>query len=197
MERAILVRHGESDFSARRLVNGEIGVACPLTERGVDQARRLAAELAREQIDLCVTSELERARETADIAVAGRPVPRLVVPELNDPRYGSFEGGPLDVYLRWAHAHGSAEEPGGGGESRGAIVRRHAAGFRKVLERPEQTVLVIAHSLPIAYVVMALAGRDPAPRVDVVEYAKPYRLTADDLERAVARLEAWCAAPTW
>ncbi len=197
MERAILVRQGESDFSARGLVNGEIGVACPLTERGVDQARRLAVDLAREQIDVCVTSELERARQTAEIALAGRPVPRLVVPELNDPRYGSFEGGPLDEYLRWAHAHGSADEPAGGGESRTAIARRYAAGFREVLERPERAVLVVAHSLPIAYVLMAIEGRDPARRVDVVEYAKPYRATSDELESAVARLEAWCAAPSW
>ena len=197
MERAILVRHGESDFSARELVNGEIGVACPLTPRGVEQARTLAADLADEEIDLCVTSALERARETAAIALAGRPVPQLVFPELNDPRYGRFEGGPLADYLRWAHAHGSADEPGEGGESRAAIARRYSAGFRKVLERPERTVLVVTHSLPISYALMALSGQDPARRVDLVAYAEPYPLSSDELELAVARLEAWCAAPTW
>ncbi len=197
MERAILVRHGESEFSVRGLVSGEVGVACPLTERGVEQARVLARELAGDEIDLCVTSELERAHQTADIALEGTAVPRLVLPELNDPRYGRFEGGPLDRYLEWAHASDSRAEPPGGGERRQAIISRYAEGFRRVLERPERTVLVVAHSLPIAYVVMALAGRDPAPRVEVVEYAKPYRVTHEQLDEAVTRLEAWSAAPTW
>ena len=197
MERAILVRHGESEFSARGLVNGDIGVACPLTERGVEQARRLGEELADEEIDVCVTSEFERARQTADVALEGRSVPRLVVPELNDPRYGRYEGGALTEYLEWAHAHGSRDVPPGEGERRDAIARRYAAGFRKVLERPERVVLVVAHSLPVAYALAALAGRDPARKADLVAHATPYRVTSDELTRAVERLEAWSAAPTW
>ena len=197
MERAILVRHGESEFSASGLVNGDAGVACPLTSRGVEQARRLGRELAEEEIDVCVTTEFERTRETAEIALEGRAVPRVVVPELNDPRYGRYEGGPLAEYLEWAHRHGSGDVPPGDGERRDAIARRYAAGYRKVLERPERVALVVAHSLPVAYIVMALAGRDPAPEADLVEHTKPYRVTHEELERAVERIEAWCAAPTW
>ena len=197
MERVILVRHCESEFSARGLVNGDVGVACPLTERGVEQARRLGEELADEEIDVCVTSEFERARQTADVALEGRSVPRVVVPELNDPRYGRYESGALAAYLEWAHAHGSRDVPPGNGEPRDAIARRYAAGFRKVLEVPGRVALVVAHSLPVAYVLMALSGRDPAREVDVVEHGKPYPVTAAELERAVARLEAWSAAPTW
>jgi broad specificity phosphatase PhoE len=197
VERAILVRHGESEFSARGLVNGDAGVACPLTPRGVEQARALARELLDDEIDVCVTTELARTRETADLALGGRSVARVVVPELNDPRYGRYEGGTLTAYLEWAHAHGSRDVPPGRGEAREAIARRYAAGFRKILERPERVALVVAHSLPIAYVLMALAGRDPAREADVVEHAKPYRVARDDLARAVARIEAWCAAPTW
>jgi broad specificity phosphatase PhoE len=197
MERAILVRHGESVFSARGLATGRLEVRCPLSERGVEEARALAKELAEEEIDLCVTTELERTRQTADIALAGRVVRRLVLPELNDPLYGRYESGPLDAYRAWAVANDSAAEPPGGGEARQAIVARYAAGFRKILERRERVILVVAHSLPIAYVLMALSGRDPAPRVRLVDYAKPHALTADDLERAVTRLEAWRAAPTW
>jgi broad specificity phosphatase PhoE len=197
MERAILVRHGETTFSARGLATGRVDVRCPLSERGVEQARALADELADEKIDLCVTTELERTRETADLALAGRAVPRIVLPELNDPLYGRYEGGPLDEYRAWAVANDSAAEPPGGGEPRQAIVARYAAGFRKVLERPERVILVVAHSLPIAYVLLALRGEDPAPRVPLVEYAKPNALTAEELERAVTRFEAWYAAPTW
>jgi broad specificity phosphatase PhoE len=197
MERAVLVRHGESVFSSRGLANGRADVRCPLSERGVEQARRLAEGLAAEDVDLCVTSEFERAKQTADIALADRSVPRIVLHELNDPLYGDYENGPLAAYLAWAIANDSAAKPPGGGEPRQTIVARYAAGFRKILGRRERVILVVAHSLPIAYVVMALAGHDPAPRVPLVEYARPYVVTREDLDRAAARLEAWCATPTW
>lgn len=198
IERAILARHGESEFSARGLVNGDVETACPLTERGVEQARHLGAELAREPIDVCLTTAFERTRRTAELALAGREVPFMVVPELNDPRYGAYEGGSLEEYRTWAHANSSATEPPGGGECRQAIARRYVDGFRTLLERPERTILVVAHALPIAYVLMALEGRDPAARIDVVvEHAHPYRLSASELRTAVERIDAWCAAPTW
>ncbi len=197
MERALLVRHAESVFSAQGLATGRIEVRCPLSERGEAQARALAEDLANRGIDLCVTSELERTRQTAEIALADRTVPRIVVPELNDPLYGRYEGGPLDAYLAWALANDSAAEPPGGGERRRTLVARYADGFRQCVERPERTILVVTHSLPIAYVLMALAGRDPAPAVPVVEYAKTYAIPGHELAEAVVRLETWCAAPTW
>jgi broad specificity phosphatase PhoE len=197
VERALLVRHAESVFGARGIANGRVDVSCPLSARGVAQARALAQDLADEDIDLCVTSELERTRQTADIALVDRAVPRIVVPELNDPLYGRYEGGPLAAYIDWALANDSAAEPPGGGEQRLKLVARYAAGFRRLLGRPERTILVVTHSLPAAYVLMARAGRDPAPRVPLVEYAKIHVLSAPELAHAVARLEGWCAAPTW
>jgi broad specificity phosphatase PhoE len=197
MERALLVRHAESIFSARGLATGRVDVRCPLSERGEAQARALAEDLANEDIDLCATSELERTRQTAEIALADRAVPRIVVPELNDPLYGRYEGRPLDDYLAWALANDSAAEPPDGGERRQALVARYADGFRRVVERPERAILVVTHSLPIAYVLMARAGRDPARRVPVVEYAKPHAISGPELAQAVVRLDAWCAAPTW
>lgn len=193
MESVILARHGESVFSARGLVNGDAAVSCPLTARGEEEARALGEALAGEPIDLCVTSELERAVQTADLALAGRDVPRLVLAELNDPRYGDFEGGPLDEYREWAHTHGSDEAPAGG-ESRREIVDRYARGFQIVLDGPEESVLVVAHSLPISY---AIAPAMPAQVVPVVEHASAHLLSAEELRNAVERLEAWLEAPTW
>ena len=197
MERTILVRHGESELSARQAVSGDPRVAVRLTREGEEQARRLGAELAGETIDLCVVTEFERTRRTAEVALDGRPVPLEAWPELNDPRAGDFEGGPLDAYREWAWAHTSRDEPPGGGESRLAVATRYAAGFRRLLERPETTILAVLHSLPIAYVLAAARGGDIARRVELVEYARPYRLAPAQLRAAVERLEAWCAAPTW
>jgi broad specificity phosphatase PhoE len=193
----ILARHGESVFSAELRMNGIVTVAGPLTQRGEEEAQALGAALAGESIDLCVTSEFERTRQTADVALTGRDVPRVVAPELNDPNYGSYEGQTLEEYRTWADSVTSGDAAPGGGESRRAIVSRYVRGFRSLLARDEATILVVAHSLPIAYVLAARDGDGPGRRVPLVEHAHPYRLTPDELERAVELLDRWLAAPTW
>jgi len=197
VESLIFARHGESVFSERLLVNGVVGVPGPLTRKGEEEAHELGRKLAAEAIDLCVTSEFERTRQTADVALAGREVPRLVVPELNDPRYGRFEGGELEAYRSWADAAASGDAVPGGGESRRQILERYTRGLRVVLDRDEPRILAVAHSLPIAYVLAARDGAAPSRRVPLVEHAHPYPFAADELERAIALLEDWCAAPTW
>jgi probable phosphoglycerate mutase len=197
MQTLLLARHGESQFSARGALNGDPGVACPLTDDGRAQARALGEALRGEAIDVCATTEFERVQETADVALAGRDVPRLVVPELNDPRYGDFEGGPLDVYRAWVWERGPLEAPVGGGEHRGDIAGRYARGFRQLLDRPEPTVLFVGHSLPVRYVLDAAEGLAPKAKVGLVAYATLYRLTRDELERALEVLEAWAAAPAF
>ena len=197
MESVILARHGESVFSARQLVNGDIGTAGPLTERGEQEARELGRAISGDGVNLCVTSEFERTRQTADLALEGRDVPRLVVPELNDPRYGRFEGGALEEYRSWASSATSQDEVPGGGESRWRIIDRYVRGFRHVLARTEDAVIVVIHSLPIAYVLAAQDGELPARRLPLVAHAHPYRLSRADLDAAVNLLGDWCAAPTW
>ena len=66
-----------------------------------------------------------------------------------------------------------------------------------VLERPEESVLVVAHSLPIRYVLNAAAGTVPVPKIEQVPYATPLRLGAAELEAAVERLAAWISEPVW
>ena len=196
MRRLLAARHGESELSAKALVNGDPGVACPLTELGRVQARALGTALADERIDLCVVTEFERVRETAEIALAGRDIPFLVVPELNDPRYGEFEGGSIVAYREWAWARGPLDAPAGG-EHRGEIAERYARGLRILADRPEDTILLVAHSLPLAYLRDAAAGTAPRSRMDMVEYAQVVRLDHGELEQAVAVLEAWAAAPAF
>ena len=106
MDELILARHGESEFSARERVSGDPSVACPLTKTGEEQARRLGQLLADEEIDLCVVSEFERTQQTADLALAGRDVPRLDLAELNDPRAGRFDGARFSEFREWLQANG-------------------------------------------------------------------------------------------
>jgi probable phosphoglycerate mutase len=196
VRRLLAARHGESELSAKALVNGDPGVACPLTELGRGQARALGAALADERIDLCVVTEFERVRETAALALAGRDVPFLVLPELNDPRYGEFEGGSIVVYREWAWARGPLDAPKGG-ENRGELAGRYARGFRTLADRPEDTTLLVAHSLPLAYLRDAAGGTAPRSRMDMVDYAQVLRLEAAEVERAAGVLEAWASAPAF
>jgi broad specificity phosphatase PhoE len=193
----ILARHGESAFSVRRLANGDPAAPGPLTEQGQTEARALGEALAPTPIDLCATTRFERTRETADLALAGRTVPRIVVPELDDIRVGEYEGRTVDDYRRWAHGCSPTEACPGGGESRVEALERFVRGFRMLLDRPEGTVLHVGHSLPIRYVLSAALEEDPRPVMGLVEYAHPYTLDADAFARAVARLERWIGAPAW
>jgi alpha-ribazole phosphatase len=197
VELAILARHAESEFSVRGAMNGDPGVAGALTEEGLEQASLLGEFLRNEDVDLCVTTEFERTKQTADLALVGRVVPRLVVPELNDIRVGDFEGGLLEAYRAWARERSPVEIPPGGGESRAQAAERYACGFRAVLARPEKTVLVVTHGLPIRYLLLAAEGTEPRPVVESVDYATPYRFSRTDLEHAVERLELWVRDPIW
>jgi broad specificity phosphatase PhoE len=196
MKRIVLARHGESERSVAGLTNGDPAVHVGLTATGREEARRLATALAGEPIDLCVTSQFERAQETAELALAGRDVPRLVLADLNDIRFGEYEGRPLADYRAWARAHGP-EDVVPGGDSRAGTVVRYVRAYRTILARPEETVLVVAHGLPVRYVLDALDGRNPAAAVAQVPYAEPSRLSARELEAAVRRLESWVDSPAW
>ena len=196
METAIVARHAESVFSARAAMNGDPAVAGPLTEEGVRQARRLGLAVRDEPIELCVATEFERTRRTAEIALEGRDVPLLVVRELNDINVGTFEGGPLEEYLAWARAASPLAVPSGG-ESRAEAAARVARGYRVVLERAERHVLVVAHGLTVRYLLLAVAGEGPRPVLDKVDYATPYKVTRTELLEAVDDLERWATNPSW
>jgi broad specificity phosphatase PhoE len=193
----ILARHGESELSVVGRTNGDPRTPCALTEAGREQARRLGELLASDELGLCVVSEFQRAQETADLALEGREVPRLVMPELNDIRFGDFEGHALTEYRAWAHSHGPEDPAPGDGDSRAETVRRYVRAYRTILARPEVTILVVAHGLPVRYVLDAREDRDPEAVVGQVPYAEPFRLTAAELAEAVDLLDAWVARPVW
>ena len=194
----ILARHGESEYSARGLLNGDPSVAVGLTATGEAQARALGEALRDTEIDLCVTTEFPRTRRTAELVLAGRDVPLEIWPDLNDPLAGSYEGLAIDGYLVWARAADSAEPVPGGGQSRQQVVARCARAYRALLERRERTILVVLHALPLAYLLDALDGTAPAPRMErAIGYADPTSVDAGALGPAVRLLEAWSVNPGW
>src|ERR1051325_9328218 len=85
----ILVRHGETEWNRDQRVQGHLDVA--LSERGVEQAHRLARWLAEEALDAPYGSDLQRARVTAEI-LAGDRLPVRLEPRLREGRFGAFGG---------------------------------------------------------------------------------------------------------
>ena len=190
----LLARHGfagsNRDDVASCTIPGD-----GLTAEGVEQARALGGLLSGTEISLAGATELARTQETLRLALHGLSVPTIVVPELNEIHFGSFDGGPLDTYRAWAAANSPSEPAPGGGESRAEAASRFARGLRALLARAETTVLVVGHALPLRYVVDAAVGLVPAPRMAPVAHAHPFHLSRDDVSRAADVLEAWSAAP--
>jgi broad specificity phosphatase PhoE len=152
MERVILARHAQSVFNVRGVLNGDPSIPGGLTEDGRAQARRLGERLAEEHIDLCVTTEFERTRETADIALAGRDVPRLVVPELGDPPNGDLEQRPYAELARWREANGPDVPIPGLDRTERDYFETVERGCRRLVERPERTILAILHGYVVAWI---------------------------------------------
>ncbi|MBA2639629.1 MAG: histidine phosphatase family protein [Nocardioidaceae bacterium] len=82
-----LVRHGETEWSrdGRHTSTTDL----PLTERGEEQARTLRDRLSGAALDRVVSSPLQRARRTAELA--GVEVDE-VDDDLHEWRYGDYEG---------------------------------------------------------------------------------------------------------
>ena len=188
--RLLFVRHAESRLSARGLVNGDPSVDCPLTEEGRRQARALRARLARDPIDVCITTAFRRTQETAEIALTGVGVPVLLEAGLNDPPLGTFESRPLDEYVEWLAQHDWATAPPGGGESQLGSVRRFVDAFARVLELPQDRVLLVTHAFPIG--VARTLAYDPPPAVRPhyecgFDYVRPVEIAPAALAEGVAR----------
>jgi len=194
MESLLLARHAFAGSNRDRVAS----CAVPgegLTAEGIEQAQRLGERLEADEISLGVASSLARTQETLALAVAGRSVSQLVVPELNEIDFGAFADGPLRTYRAWAAAHPPYEAAPGGGESRAAAAARFARGLRLLLERPESAVLHIGHALAVRYVLDAAQGLVPAPLMTPVDHAIAHRLDASDVENAAVLLEDWSRAP--
>ena len=88
--RIIAIRHGETDWNVAMRIQGQLDIA--LNEVGRRQARRLAGALADARLDAIYSSDLIRARATAQ-AVAGRAGLEVHTDSgLRERGFGVFEG---------------------------------------------------------------------------------------------------------
>ena len=184
----LTVRHGQSLFNVDKVVNGDPALDRGLSEQGIEDAERLAGQIAALPLDLVAVSPFPRALQTANIALAGRNVPHLVDDDLGDVRIGELEGKTLDDY-RAAPAHTSRKERFPGGESLDEAALRYAGAFERLLRRDEAATLVVCHEIPVRYLANAAANSaELNGPLKFVANADPYLFDEASLQRAVERI---------
>jgi broad specificity phosphatase PhoE len=161
MTTVYLARHGQSDWNAEGRWQGHADR--PLTDLGRRQAELLAADLAGVLLDAVYSSDLARARETAETVARARQLEVTALRELREIDVGSWSGLSRDeaaerfpeAFARWRrgeHAWDDGETYELMGERVVSAVleigRRHAGG----------AVLVVAHGGPVRALHAAALG---------------------------------------
>ncbi len=85
-----LVRHGETDFNRKRIVQGR-GVNASLNERGREQSRMFFAAYGHLPFEHVFVSSLDRSQQTAEPFLE-RGLPWSAHPELDEIDWGRSEG---------------------------------------------------------------------------------------------------------
>jgi broad specificity phosphatase PhoE len=155
----LLVRHGETDWNREGRWQGHSDPH--LNEVGREQAARLAAEV--DGVDAIYSSDLARARETADAVARRLGLEVRIDGRLRERSFGAWEGKTgLEIEAEFPDAHArwlAGEGPGADDAEPFADFAARVQSFvRDLLARhPEETVLVVAHGGSIR-VIHALAG---------------------------------------
>ncbi len=191
-----LVRHGETLFNHRDLVQG--WVDSPLTRQGVEQVRRAAGQLRDRPLVAAYSSTSERCADTAEIIMAHHPgIPVRLRRGLKELHFGELEAMPneqfvvgLDVSSFFAEMLAGTGPGVGGGES-GAVYRaRVDAVFEEIAtDHPEGgEVLVVSHGVTIATFLSTIGWGTPGALANAsisivhLEAGAPPRLAAIGLE---------------
>jgi probable phosphoglycerate mutase len=162
-----LARHGETDWNAAGRWQGQTDV--PLNEQGRAQAREIALRLRSEGIRSIATSDLLRARATAEIVAEelGLVVDH-VHPDLRERCFGCFEGLTREeVAARHPEAwQRYVDDPGPappGGESREELLARLLPAISGAAERLAGPLLVVMHGGSMRALLSAHLGDMPRP----------------------------------
>jgi broad specificity phosphatase PhoE len=179
----LLVRHGETDWNRDGRWQGHSDTK--LNEVGRRQARELAEGL--KGVDVIYSSDLARARETAEIVGERLGLDVHLEPRLRERSFGAWEGLSsaeieadfADQHRRWQAGDGFGADDA---EPFDAFAARVRSGLDEILARhPRKSVLVVAHGGSIRVIHAVASGLD---------YVRDHRLIPGVANCAVARYAA-------
>ena len=189
----LLARHGESDWNHTKRWQG--WADRPLTQRGREQADELAARLADTELDAVYSSDLRRARETAEVVAHTKDLAVETTSDLREVDVGSWSGLTRaeaedrfpEQYARWLEG-GEGWEDGETYEQLGARVVKALQSI--AAKHDGSRVLVVAHGGTIRAIHAAALG------VDVHTYRRIQRVEPNATLSAVCvekvRLTEFC-----
>ena len=147
MTTLLLIRHGETDWNASGRLQGHTDR--PLNEYGRRQAAELAERLRGDGVGALYSSDLTRARETAEIVASRLGLPVVLDPDLRERNWGSWEG------LTPAERSGVDFE----GETPEEHRERTFRAIGRIAERhPGERVVVVTHGGSMRRIQAAVLG---------------------------------------
>ncbi len=165
----LLVRHGETAFNREGRFQGHLDV--PLSPEGMAQAEALGRRLASWPIVYCVSSDLSRARVTAEAIAVPHDLSVDLDPDLREANLGILQGrlghevsALLGDDAAYARRRIDARPPGGESPLE---VRRRARRFARRLDArltslPPGAVVVVGHGGSLRALVAVLLDLPPA-----------------------------------
>lgn len=140
------MRHAETNYNLKNLINEIPSKKVFLTERGKRQARSVAKKLEKIKFDAVYVSEFYRTQETAKVIFIRKKVKISVDKRLNEIKFG-FENQKYEKYLKareneksWADFRINKKY-----ESFSDVKERVSDFFSSLSEKKYRNVLVIAH----------------------------------------------------
>jgi broad specificity phosphatase PhoE len=159
-----LIRHGQTDWNLEGRYQGQSDA--PLNAAGRAQAERLARRLTGNSFAALYSSDLQRARETAEIIGAQIGLRTQCDKRLREINQGEWEGQLVtEIIVRYQRAWAAREiDPLGarapGGESVAEVAARAAEAADAIARRhPGGIVLVVSHGLTLATLLCRARGR--------------------------------------
>lgn len=182
-----LARHGTTAWNEEGRLQGHRDI--PLSPTGRAEAALLAKRLAHLHFDAIAASDLQRARETAEIVANGlrHPVQVEILSELREMGFGVWEGlTPAEVATQDPEGLSACRrDPVGaappGGESPRQVAERVRRAFDTLWGSGRRRILVVSHGGVLKLLILSLLGADLALR---------RRLVLDPASLSVLRYES-------